>query len=467
MGISKIIAAVGVLVTSAVPCVCQNLVIEKFGNWVISRPAASIGFPITNLPTYPTTKSSQIPRQAPSQSSSPPSQKADSLQHAESLLEKQQYAEAANELQSVIKTQANNPQVWFDLGFAQSRLDRASEAAAAYKKAVELSPKWFEANLNLGLALAKSGNSADAATALRAATQLKPANGVGRSVSVAWFSLAQVLEQSAPQEALTAYKKAVELNPGNSDAVLDAGKLMEAAGDTAGAEKNYLQAVQMGNKEAMQPLIRLYLRQKRLPEAETRLREYQAKNSTPEVAVLLSHVLKEEGKLPEAIAILQPAASSNSTSAEMTRELASLYLENKQYADAAPLLQKLVAAFPNDAQLHWNLGSALLHQLKYPEAEAELLQALKLNPGLDDAYWELAYAAQQNKHYELAIRALDMRAKHLPETAATYWIRAVSYDGLHALKPAAENYKLFLETDGGKSPDDEFKARHRLKAIQH
>jgi len=66
----------------------------------------------------------------------------------------------------------------------------------------------------------------------------------------------------------------------------------------------------------------------------------------------------------------------------------------------------------------------------------------------------------------LAIRALDARAQLLPETAATYWLRATSYDNLRAYKPAAENYKLFLAASGGKSPDQEFQARHRLKAIE-
>jgi tetratricopeptide (TPR) repeat protein len=456
------------------------LLAHAIGSWghpVIGSSEATIGpsgFSITQLPNYATcpgvpwiTKSSQIPAYPSTQSQPSQPQASQGLQQAESLLEKQQYTDAENQLQAIVKTQPSNPQAWFDLGFAQSHLDHPGEASAAYRKAVELSPKWFEANLNLGLALAKSGNLADAATSLRAATQLQPVIGGGRALSRAWFSLGQVLEESAPQEALAAYQKAAELNPGNSDAVLGAGRLMEAAGDASGAEKNYLQAAQMGSNDAVQPLIRLYLRQKRLPEAEARLREYQAKNPTPEVLVLLSRVLKEEGKLPEAISVLQPATRFNPTAPEILRELASLYLENKQYAEAAPIFQKLVARFPDDAQLHWNLGSAFLHQFKYPEAEAELLQALKLNPALDDAYWELAYAAQQNKHYELAIRALDMRAKRLPETAGTYWIRAVSYDGLRAFKPAAENYKLFLEADGGKSPDDEFKARHRLKAIQH
>ena len=118
---------------------------------------------------------------------------ADALQEAESLLQKQQYDQAQVKLEGLIKTQAGNPQAWFDLGFAQSHLGKTPESVAAYKKAVELSPKWFEANLNLGLALAKAGNVPEAASALRAAVQLKPASGGLQALVKAWLSLAQVL----------------------------------------------------------------------------------------------------------------------------------------------------------------------------------------------------------------------------------------------------------------------------------
>jgi tetratricopeptide (TPR) repeat protein len=106
-----------------------------------------------------------------------------------------------------------------------------------------------------------------------------------------------------------------------------------------------------------------------------------------------------------------------------------------------------------------------MHQLKYPEAQAELLKAVQLKPNVAEAYFDLGYAAQQNKNYELVIRALDARAKLQPETPATYFLRATAYDSLRMYKPAAENYKLFLAAAGGKFPDQEFQARHRLKAI--
>ena len=95
-----------------------------------------------------------------------------------------------------------------------------------------------------------------------------------------------------------------------------------------------------------------------------------------------------------------------------------------------------------------------------------LADGRKITRQVGDAYFELAYAAQQNKQYELAIRVLEARAKLLPENAATYWIRAISFDNLRAYKQAAENYHRFLAADGGKLPDQEFQARHRLIAIE-
>lgn len=417
-----------------------------------SEGGASFRFSITKLLTYSISQSSKSP---------------DPLQQAEALLQQQKFDQAEPQLQALTKTQASNPQVWFDLGFAESHLSKNSDAIAAYKKAVELSPKWFEANLNLGLALAKAGSFSDAAASLRAATELKPSAGGQQALSNAWLSLGQVLEQSAPKDSLAAYQKAIELNPVNADAVLGAGKMMEAQGDTAGAEKQYLSAAQSGNAGGLEQLIKLYLKEKRFSDAESWLRKYIAANPENAAAqVQFARILEAEDKTQDAISALE-AVNNASPNPAISRELSSLYLEAKQYDAAAKLLQDLVQKNPADGQLHCNLGTALLHQHKYPEAEAELLQGLKIDPRQDDSYWELAYAAQQNKHYELAIRALDVRAQRLPETATTYWIRAVSYDSLGAFKPAAQNYKLFLAADAGKSPEEEFKARHRLKAIEH
>lgn len=390
---------------------------------------------------------------------------ADALKDAESLLQKQQYSQAEQKLQAIVLQQADNPQAWFDLGFAQSHQGKTAEAIAAYKKAAQLDSKWFEAQQNLGLALAKSGDLTAAASALKIAVTLKPTVGGQQAVVAAWLSLAQVTEESQPQDSLAAYQKAAELDPTNSEAQLGTARIAERSGNAAAAEQQYLKLAAVGNNDSIEQLIGLYLKQKRFADAESWLRKYISANPQNAAAQLqLGKLLAAEGKSQEAIAALEPVYKS-SPEPKLATELASLYLEARQYPAAADLLRPLIAQNPNDAQLYLEYGSALMHQLKYPEAQTVLLKAIQLNPNLVGAYSDLAYAAEQNKNYELTIRVLDARAKLQPETPATLFLRATAYDNLRMYKPAAANYKLFLAAAGGKFPDQEFQARHRLKAI--
>lgn len=389
---------------------------------------------------------------------------ADDLKDAESLLQKQQFPQAEEKLQALTSQQSKNPQVWFDLGFAQSHEGKTADAIASYKRAAELDPKWFEAQKNLGLALAKSGDLNSAAAAFRIAVTLKPTVGGQAALADAWLSLAQATEQSQPQESSAAYQKAAELDPTNSDAKLGIARMTERAGNPA-SEQEYLKLAESGNSESIEHLIGLYIRQKRYADAETWLRKYIAANPQNNAAQLeLGKLLTVEGKPQEAIAQIEPVYKS-SPDPKTARLLGDLYIDTKQYPAAAALLQPLAAQNPQDAQLHFNYGLALLHQLKYADAQGEFLKAVQLNPASPDAYLNLGYAAQENKNYELAIRALDARAKLQSETPATYFLRATAYDSLRMYKPAAANYKLFLEVAGGKFPDQEFQARHRLKAI--
>ena len=233
---------------------------------------------------------------------------ADALKDAESLLQKQQYSQAEEKLQALIATQAENPQAWFDLGFAQSHQGKTAEAIAAYKKATQLDPKWFEAQQNLGLTLAKSGDLTAAATALKIAVTLKPTVGGQQALAAAWLSLAQVTEESQPQDSLAAYQKAAELDPANSEAQLGVARMAERSGNSAAAEQQYLKLAAAGNNDSIERLISLYLKQKRFADAESWLHKYISANPQNAAAQLqLGKLLAAEGKTQEAIAALGAA----------------------------------------------------------------------------------------------------------------------------------------------------------------
>ncbi|HKR94357.1 MAG TPA: tetratricopeptide repeat protein, partial [Candidatus Angelobacter sp.] len=331
---------------------------------VISKSIPALLLAWTAVLTAAQVHSAPHPRATPSAQD----RAADDLKDVEDLLQKQQYQQAEEKLQALVSKQNDNPQAWFDLGFAQARLGQTADSITAYRKAAELSPKWFEAQQNLGLALAKSGDLSGAAAALRIAATLKPTAGGQQALSRAWLSLAQVTEESQPQEALAAYQKAAELDPANSDAVLGAAKLAEHSGNLAAAEQQYLKLAESGNSEGIRRLVGLYIQQKRYADAETWLRKYMAANPSNMAAqIQLGKLLAAEGKTQDAIAALEPAYNS-APDPNLARELAALYLDAKQYDGAAKLLQGLVAQNPADAQLHLDYGQALVHLHKYPEA---------------------------------------------------------------------------------------------------
>jgi len=72
----------------------------------------------------------------------------------------------------------------------------------------------------------------------------------------------------------------------------------------------------------------------------------------------------------------------------------------------------------------------------------------------------------RTKINELAIRALDARAKLLPETPGTLFLRATAYDSLRLYKPRRRTISCSWRPLPANSLIKEFQARHRLKAIE-
>jgi Flp pilus assembly protein TadD len=105
-------------------------------------------------------------------------------------------------------------------------------------------------------------------------------------------------------------------------------------------------------------------------------------------------------------------------------------------------------------------------QKKFGDAERELMKSAQLKPGVGEVYGDLAVAANENKDYPTAIRAADLRAKYLPENPMTYFLRATAYDHMRDSKQASRYYHQFLDSAGGKFPEQEWQAKHRLIAIE-
>lgn len=381
---------------------------------------------------------------------------------------KKDYSSAEKTLLEITSKDAQSYRAWFDLAFVYNATDRRTDAMESYRKSVAANPEIFESNLNLGIMLARA-HDPEAEKFLRAATALKPTAHEDEGHYRAWLMLGHVLEKSNPREAVEAFENAAKLKPNEIEPHLSAGLLLEGEKLYPQAADEYQKAAALDPKstEALAGVVNAYSEAGQAPQAETALRKFLALDPNSATAhVQLGRLLAAQKRYDEASPELEAGLKLKPGDADAERQLAAIYLDQKKFTEAGPHVQAALKAAPTDAELHHWMGQVLLAEKKFPEAQDELIEALKLKPDLGEAYGDLAFAASESKNYPLTVKALDARAKFLPEVPMTYFLRATAYDHLQDTKLAAENYHKFLEVAGGHYPDQEWQAKHRLIAIE-
>ena len=390
------------------------------------------------------------------------------ISQAEDAMSKNDFASAEKTLLDVTGKDPNNYRAWFDLGFIYNATNKAADSIAAYRKSVAANPEIFESTLNLGIMLARA-HDPEAENFLRKATTLKPSAHQEEGWYRAWLMLGQVIDKTKPQDAVEAFQNAAKLNPTQPDPHLDAGIVLEREKRYPQAAAEFQKAVELDPKstEALAGLVNAYSQSGQVAQAEPAIRRFIALDPNNATAhIQLGRLLAAQKKFPEATAELETGLKLQPGDADAERQLAGIYLEQKQFAAAKPHIEAALKSAPSDAQLHHWLGQAYLEEKKFPEAGNEFVTAIKLDPKLGEAYGDLAFTASEVKNYPLVLKALDARASLLPETPLTYFLRATAYDHLQDPKQAALNYHKFLDIAGGRYPDQEWQAKHRLIAIE-
>jgi Flp pilus assembly protein TadD len=390
------------------------------------------------------------------------------IAQGEDAIQKGDFAGAETLLRKALDKDANNYQAWFDLAFALNRLGRADESIAAYRKSVAAKPDVFESNLNLGLMLVRSNNP-EAEQFLRAATTLKPTAHPEEGQARAWLALGHLLENKKPEDALVAYRKAAELIPKDPEPHLSAGLLDERQKDFSAAEIEYreVMALDPHSTEAAIGLTNLYMKTGKFADAEPLLRRLASERPNDAgIHLQLGRMLGTQGKIDDAIAEIQAALKLSPADSEAQRDVGELFVRSNKFPEAEKVYRDLSVSHPNDADVHDLLGEVLIKEHKFTDAQQEFIAALKIKPDFGMAYSSLAIAANENENYALTVKALEARARFLPENPPSYFLRATALDHVKDYKQAGQYYHLFLDAAKGKYPNEEWKARHRLVWIE-
>jgi predicted Zn-dependent protease len=432
----------------------------RFPALLLLLPFAAI--PCSAQTPAPSAQGPTSEKSAPSQVVSP------EVADAEAAIVKHDWKTAETRLTAYLVAHPDDARALFDAGYAADAQNELDQAGAYYQRAVKADPKSFEAQLSLGLLLARQGKMDEARTALQAATQLDAGEAGPEAKAKAWRALAQIDRRNNPTQASTDLLEALKLTPEMPRDTLLAAELAAATNQPDAADAAYRRVLEKDprNAEAEAGLAHVLIAKKQYAEAETLARK--ALEQTPDDPALtaqLAAALVAQDKA-EAIPLLQKLHDAHPQDENITRMLAEVAAEAGDAPGSDKLYAPLLAAHPDDPALLIAHGQNLARQLKYPEAFKAFSKATDLDPANADGWSGLAFAASKTGQPSIALHALTMRSKYVAENPSTYFLWATSYDTLHNRKAAISYYQKFLEAAAGKYPDQEWQARQRLLLLE-
>jgi tetratricopeptide (TPR) repeat protein len=413
------------------------------------------------------------PQPAAPQPAPSPAELSPDLIAAEASIAASDWKTASTKLDEYLATHANDARALFDAGYVADHQEQLARAAAFYRRAIEVNPNSFESHLALGLLLARQGQRDEAHSELLAATTLDPGEAGPALKARAWRALARLDKpgpdgEGNPSAASNELLEALKLTPETTDDTLLAADLAAASGQQDTAESAYRRVLAADPKSipANSGLAHVLIQRKQYPEAEKLIRvALQQAPDDPALNAQLATVLAAQDDA-DALPLLQKLHADHPADPAITRMLAQVLAEAGDAPASDKLYVALLAKDPDDIDILVAHGQNLIRQQLYSQALAVFDKATQLDSASADAWSGVAFAASKLHQPSAVIHALTMRSKFLPDVPATYFLWATSYDTLNDRVAAITYYHHFLNSSGGKFPDQEWQARQRLLVLE-
>ncbi|HYP08689.1 MAG TPA: tetratricopeptide repeat protein [Bryobacteraceae bacterium] len=366
-------------------------------------------------------------------------------------LEEQRYQAAIDIFTKAAEADPKDYSAHFHIGLAQSLLNRDADAIASYKKVLELKPGLYEAQLNLGIVLLNAKQAAEAASSLEEAAKQRPKQF--RPV----YHLAEAhLAAGAPEKAIPHFQSAVEIDATSQAAQIGLARALARTGKLEEAAPLFEKT---GN------LLELADWYEKANKREEAIAIYRKFPDEPGVRERLGGLLLESGDSAKAIPELEASVAKSPTAANRYA-LALAYIGGNEYAKAEPVLQAALADEPQNLNLRLQFARVLRQQKKYAPAAQEFFRVAQTQPDKAEHWSELAGVLVLAEQYPQALAALDKVKALNAEKPGHFYLRAIVLDKHKMYEPALENYEKFLAGSENKYPDEEFKARQRVRIIK-
>ncbi|MDQ6707530.1 MAG: tetratricopeptide repeat protein [Acidobacteriota bacterium] len=370
-----------------------------------------------------------------------------------------QLDQAIIDLQSAIQCAPGNPDSFVVLAAAYSDKGNDDRAVAAFDAALELQPSNVQAlRAAATLDLRHERNE-------RAITKLEKLVVLDRNDAQAHSDLgAAYAGTSSLARAREQFEQALKLRPGTASALvglgnvfLKTGHIEEALGKLTEAvkaeprayEPHFLlasayntlgrysealgecnEALRLGgtDSEVYYHLARAYRGLERPEDARKALERFSALRSQSgrevegrrEAARLMTQAkpLVDEGRLPEAIALLERAIGLDGKNPRVLFRLAGLYYDTRQFDRARHNIQAAIDLAPSEYLYHYLSGLVEKDSGKLDAARARFETAIRLNPSAADGFNQLGDLAMSRRSFAEAIQYFEKATRLDPADPA-------------------------------------------------
>lgn len=339
----------------------------------------------------------------------------------DALMTLAKYGEAAAEYQKALELDAKTQRPRVGLARALALDGKAAEAVAEAKKASELDPKSGDAFAALGLALALQNPQTNWNDAIAQAQQgvfLNPRSAFANIAVGRLFDMAGNVDQ-----AIAAYKKALENDPANGTArvalIVDQGRKGDNDGALAEAQK--LVAESPNNAEAQLLVARALLRKGDYPNAATALEKAaQLAPGVAEAHALLGTAYQFTRRSDEALAAYKKAVELAPTNLDDRTTYGLLLGIAGKSEEGVAELKKVVGNPAYKSEDAWvNLGWVYrnMNPPKIEESVAAYKKALEIDPKDVQSALGMGWAYSYGKNWDGSIGAFELAIKIDPKTA--------------------------------------------------
>lgn len=386
-------------------------------------------------------------------------QQADHHARGIEALEKKDYPAAVVSFAKAADADPNDHAAHFHLALARSLSGEWAAAIGGYRKVLELKPGLYEAELNLGILLLEQKQAEAAIPSLRAATEKKP-----KEFRPNYYLAEALLAAGQPSQAEPWYQSALKLDAKSAAAERGLARSLASQQKLDDAAPHFRRAAELdpAYRDALLELAGLYEAAKRPLEA---IPLYEQFPEDPAARERLGELLLEAGRPEEAVRHLEFAVARSPTAANRLA-LATAYLRSKQPDKAVAAVEQAIAAAPDDLDLRLFHGRLLRDQKNFRDAARQFYFVVQKRPDSREAWSELAAMLNALEQHPQALAALD-RLEALGESGpAIHYLRAIMLDRLQQHAPALASYEKFLALAAGRHPEEEFKARQRVRILK-